>query len=129
MVPANKIMSLEQIADKIEILMKPQTDEKHITFELKREYDRPLVVRDELRLSQVLLNIVGNALKFTPENGKITVSIKKIYEDKNAVRIKFNIKDTGIGISKENQKKYSLHFNRYQTTKLQNMEEPDLVLR
>ena len=118
MVLANKIMSLEQIADKIETLMKPQTDEKHITFELKREYDRPLVVGDELRLSQVLLNIVGNALKFTPENGKITVSMKKIYADKNAVRIKFNIKDNGIGISKEDQKKIFIAFEQVSDNKV-----------
>lgn len=115
---ANKIMSLDQIADKIETLMKPQTDEKHITFELQREYDRPLVVGDELRLSQVLLNIAGNALKFTPENGKITVSMKKIYADKNAVRIKFNIKDNGIGISKEDQEKIFIAFEQASDNKV-----------
>ena len=48
----SRTMSLDKIADKVEMLMRPQTDEKNITFELKRDYVRPIVVGDELRLSQ-----------------------------------------------------------------------------
>ena len=109
---ANKTMSLDKIADKVEMLMKPQTDAKNITFELYREYEKPLVVGDELRLSQVLLNIAGNALKFTPENGKITVKINEVYADNKAARIRFNIKDTGIGISKADQQKIFIAFEQ-----------------
>lgn len=42
---------------------------------------------DELRLSQILINIAGNALKFTHENGKITVRIQEVYSDNKAARI------------------------------------------
>ncbi len=109
---ANKIMSLDKIADKVEMLMRSQTDAKHIMFELERDYTKPLVVGDELRLSQILINITGNALKFTPENGKITVRMQEVYSDKNSAKIKFNIKDTGIGISKEDQKKIFIAFEQ-----------------
>lgn len=108
----SRTMSLDKIADKVEMLMRPQTDEKNITFELKRDYVRPIVVGDELRLSQILINIAGNALKFTHENGKITVRIQEVYSDNKAARIKFSIKDNGIGISREDQKKIFIAFEQ-----------------
>ncbi len=57
---------------------------------------------DPLRLSQVLINLVGNALKFT-EQGAVGVAVEQLGENENGVELRFSVRDTGIGIPKEQQ--------------------------
>jgi hypothetical protein len=58
---------------------------------------------DENRLSQIISNLLGNALKFT-EKGSVSILLKEIYEDTNKTLYKIEVVDTGIGISQENIK-------------------------
>ena len=60
------------------------------------------IIGDEYRLNQILINLVGNAIKFTP-NGSICIEVKKISESSNHVELEFWVIDTGIGIVKEKQ--------------------------
>jgi PAS domain S-box-containing protein len=79
-------------------LFETKIQEKNLT--LAKEYDHSIpevLLGDPVRLHQVILNLVGNAVKFTSE-GKITVSVKMLKEDKETVTIEFAITDTGIGI-------------------------------
>jgi len=62
-----------------------------------------LVIGDPERFRQVLLNLVGNAVKFT-QKGEVSVTAQLVYEDKNTATIKFEVSDTGMGIAKEDQK-------------------------
>ncbi|RLJ64316.1 phospho-acceptor domain-containing protein [Lacinutrix venerupis] len=73
------------------------------TFNIKISEDIPnILIGDDVKLSQILINIIGNACKFT-ENGIITVNVGvEAIKDDN-VTINFNIKDTGIGIEKSKQ--------------------------
>jgi PAS domain S-box-containing protein len=67
------------------------------------EYDDlipQVLLGDSVRLNQIILNLVSNAVKFT-SSGSITVRVKMIYEDTEKVLIEFEIKDTGIGIPNE----------------------------
>ncbi len=67
------------------------------------DYDQAIpdvLVGDPVRLHQIILNLVSNAVKFTL-NGSITVSVKVISEDDEKVGIKFSVQDTGIGIAKD----------------------------
>ncbi|MDQ1340629.1 MAG: hypothetical protein QG567_1787, partial [Campylobacterota bacterium] len=64
-------------------------------------------VGDSLRLSQVLINLINNAIKFTNE-GKVELIIKKISKE----RVRFEVKDTGIGLSKEQQEKLFQSFSQ-----------------
>jgi len=57
---------------------------------------------DQLKISQILINLLGNAIKFTKE-GDIWVRAKKIDQNENVYKIRFEIEDNGIGISKEKQ--------------------------
>jgi len=69
-------------------------------LKLVREYDKTIpqvLVGDPVRLHQIILNLVSNAVKFTT-NGKITVSVKLKSEDEEKVTIEFSVTDTGIGI-------------------------------
>lgn len=61
------------------------------------------VIGDDLRLSQVLVNIVSNALKFTPSGGQVTLEVQEKTTSEQEVSLEFIVTDTGIGISREFQ--------------------------
>ncbi|OYX85114.1 MAG: hybrid sensor histidine kinase/response regulator [Flavobacteriales bacterium 32-34-25] len=70
---------------------------------LVTEYDTNIpkvLLGDPVRLHQIILNLVSNAIKFTSQ-GKITVSVHLIHEDEEGIRVEFAVSDTGIGIEEE----------------------------
>ncbi len=80
-------------------LFESKIQEKNLN--LIREFDAKIpevLVGDPVRLHQIILNLVSNAVKFTSK-GKITVSVKQIEEDETSVILEFAVSDTGIGIS------------------------------
>ncbi len=82
-------------------LFEPKIQEKNLL--LVKEYDNKIpevLVGDPVRLHQIILNLVSNAVKFT-SNGKITVSVRLVSEDARNVVVEFAVTDTGIGIPHE----------------------------
>ena len=82
-------------------LFETKIQEKNLR--LVTEYDSNIpevLVGDPVRLHQIILNLVSNAVKFTTK-GKITVSVDLLHEEEDKVIIQFSVTDTGIGISKE----------------------------
>jgi len=78
-----------------------KTQEKNI--ELVKEYDGNIpevLIGDPARLHQILMNLMSNAIKFTPK-GKITVSVRLLNEDNEKVFVEFSVTDTGIGIPED----------------------------
>ena len=63
------------------------------------------IISDEQRLSQVIVNLLSNAAKFTPEYGIIVLDISSVEMDEKDIRLKFAVKDTGMGIAPEEQGK------------------------
>lgn len=63
-----------------------------------------LYIGDSLRLRQILLNILSNALKFTPEGGRIQFTIRQMSRGDKDAWLRFTVSDTGIGMSKVFQK-------------------------
>ena len=75
------------------------------------------VITDRLRLNQILLNIVSNAIKFTPTGGMINICVsEKPYNRKNFTTFEFRIKDNGIGMSEEFQAHVFDSFSREHTS-------------
>ncbi|MCB6994477.1 response regulator [bacterium 210820-DFI.6.37] len=83
-----------------------QAKEKNINYEmnLKGDIDETLV-GDSLRLNQILLNLLSNALKFTPSGKDIYLNVEKLRADDQEQWIRFQVGDTGKGIAKDNFEK------------------------
>ena len=86
--------------------------EKRINYKIDIDKLPDCILSDEHRLKQVLANLIGNAVKFTPEDGEIVVSVKKVDEDDKKVKLRFSVKDTGIGIPKDKQKEIFKAFSQ-----------------
>jgi PAS domain S-box-containing protein len=99
-----KQCSLGQFIANIESMMQPFATEKGLKFEIREKGDLPAnIVTDATRLQQCLINLMNNAIKFT-EQGHIYVNISLEHKDSKP-RIRFEVEDTGIGISPEFQQK------------------------
>ena len=90
--------------------------EKKLDLSFKIDPDVPqLLIGDPLRLKQVLINLCNNAIKFTAE-GYVHVVVKLVSRNECAVRLYFEVQDTGIGISPENQLKLFKSFSQAETS-------------
>jgi len=82
-----------------------KADEKSIDLQLFIDPSMTMTLRgDPTKLTQVLVNLISNAIKFTPENGTINVNIEKVNQRDGFATIKVSVRDTGIGVSEEQKK-------------------------
>ena len=95
--------NLRELMDGVVQLMQRAAEDKHLRLSCQLDPAVRLSVRgDPVRLRQVLGNLVGNALKFT-ERGGIDVSVRRLGETKAQHLLRFQVRDTGIGIAPEQQ--------------------------
>ena len=74
---------------------------KHLSFEIKKEGAIPVeVIGDQIRLNQILSNLLSNALKFTNQGG-ITATVRELERNGNQSKLEFLVRDSGIGIPKD----------------------------
>ncbi|MDH5719093.1 MAG: PAS domain S-box protein [Spirochaetia bacterium] len=98
--------NVHDLFSEMKIIFSQKTSEKNIDFILEIEKDLPTaIVQDEIRLRQILLNLLGNAIKFT-DRGHVKLSVAKEYvdDDESMLNLKFSVEDSGIGIREEDQK-------------------------
>ncbi len=100
-----KPISLQVLLDDIKVIFSQQAIQKNLNFSVSIDNTCPCcVLLDEIRLRQVLINLVGNALKFTHEGEvKIILSVLHIDIESNKVDLLIDILDTGIGIPETQQ--------------------------
>ena len=80
--------------------------EKKVDLKVYVDPEIPLeLIGDPTKISQVLNNLISNAIKFTPKDGFVEISMLKIVENDSNILLKFMVKDSGIGISAEEKKK------------------------
>ena len=86
------------------IALKKSADDRNNSLKLEFDHDIPdKLDGDSVKLSQVLINLIGNSLKFT-ENGDVVIRVSKLAENNNKITLHFEIEDNGVGISKKKQK-------------------------
>ncbi len=109
----NTDFSLNEMMSLIYETMGYKAREKNLEFKLDYDQAIPkLLIGDPTRIQQILINIIGNAVKFT-EEGSIEVSVKKVGRlTGKTCPVRFEIKDTGIGMTKEQQKKVFQSFSQ-----------------
>lgn len=88
-------------------LLTPQMREKNLQWQTEISEGIPALVLDKHQAERIFINLVGNAIKFTPEKGTITVRVRH-----DAQTATFEVSDTGIGVSKENLDKLFNEFYR-----------------
>lgn len=93
-------MRLRCLAERLESMFCMQAEEKDVRFEVRCCVDEG-VVGDDVRLQQVLANLLSNAFKFTDGGGFVQLSIEELRRDDASVRIRFSVKDDGAGIREE----------------------------
>ncbi|MCP4152447.1 MAG: response regulator [bacterium] len=98
-----KPLNLDRILDEIQNIFKIKTEEKEIDFILEIDPQIPRgLLMDEVRLRQILFNLVGNAVKFTDEGFvKLSITHKVSNVDISCITLLFTVEDTGIGIPAE----------------------------
>jgi signal transduction histidine kinase/CheY-like chemotaxis protein len=102
--------SIRELLRAVQTMFTEKMNEKGLQFSLALDDSIPDILRgDATRLTQILANIIGNAVKFTP-TGRIMIEVNNKGSDGNGIRIGFIIRDTGIGIAKE---KLSEIFERF----------------
>ena len=105
-IEANKIdlekqpIDLEKMFRTLEFFFKKQALDKGVKLSFEVPDQRVVFLGDETRLKQVLINILGNAIKFT-DNGEVVVNVKAVIQANKKVNLLFSITDTGIGIEAE----------------------------
>ncbi len=117
-VTSHKI-SIEQIFSEVYQIFKKQTMDKNLKFDVTIDPELKFdIISDETRIRQILLNLVGNAIKFTDE-GMIRLSAEMLSKSKDKIDLKIIVEDTGIGIPEDEQQKIfeSFHQQREQNIK------------
>ncbi|HVE21019.1 MAG TPA: ATP-binding protein [Acidocella sp.] len=95
---------LTEIIEQVRSLLAPQAAEGGLELRFDGDFASPFMLRgDPTRLQQVLVNLVGNGLKFTPRGG-VTVTIGRRKAGDGRERFRFDVRDTGIGIPVEQQR-------------------------
>lgn len=111
----NEKFDIKEVLERIHVMFRPKAEESGVEFVMSyKELGVTAVMGDALRLSQILVNLVSNALKFTPSGGRVTVQAFEKTVTKQEVTLEFIIADTGIGISKEFQEKLFEPFEQEQ---------------
>jgi len=102
--------NLSQFLDEIMRSYSFRSKAKNLDFEIKKEDGLPEeVIGDQIRLNQILSNLLSNALKFT-KSGSIKVAVREIERKGKQIRLEFTVADTGIGIAKD---KHSVIFESF----------------
>ncbi len=94
--------SFREFLDQIDVMVSGQCEEKGLRYECRiigktEDY----YIGDEMKLKQVLINFLGNAVKFTPSPGAVTLTVQQTAGFENHRSLRFIISDTGIGMSKD----------------------------
>ena len=118
-------VSIYELSEACLNLIKVEADRKNITLISSFDLSQQCIWIDERRVRQILLNLFSNAIKFTPQYGKVGLTVR---ENKEAQQTHFVVWDTGIGIAAEEQKRIFSPFIQVDSTLARQYEGTGLGL-
>lgn len=102
MVVEERAEAIGLVVEEIESVFESSAQEKNIVFTTSVDVDHTHVLWDGFKVREILMNLVGNAFKYTPEGGHIAIDVKELDCARSGyVRIQTQVKDTGIGMSED----------------------------
>ena len=110
------VTDLEQMTEKLEMMLEYSINKGKIDFRVESHIENRLVWCDATKLQQILVNVLNNAVKFTPERGTIVFSTTERMIAPGLSEYQFTVKDTGIGMTEEFQKHAFEAFERERTS-------------
>ena len=99
---AREPFNLVTVIESVTSIIYPQAEEKGVVFKVPLvDIDVTVLTGDNLRLNQILLNLLTNAVKFTPKGGSVRLEIHQMRRTSEKADLRFIVNDTGIGMSKD----------------------------
>ena len=91
-----------ELIESLTDVFEPGVKKKFITYSCEIDIQHKYVICDEIKVREIFINIIGNSVKYTPEGGKISVSVKEEpFEKENYIAYRIIVEDNGSGMSKE----------------------------
>jgi len=108
---------LEKMLRRVVNVVNFRIDEKHqkLSIHIDRAIPR-MLIGDDQRIAQVITNLLGNAIKFTPEKGAITLAVRLAGKGSDICTLQISVSDSGIGINPEQQKKIFQSFEQAESS-------------
>jgi signal transduction histidine kinase/CheY-like chemotaxis protein len=108
---------LEKMLRRVVNVVNFRIDEKHQKFSVHIDRSIPrMLIGDDQRIAQVITNLLGNAIKFTPEKGSITLAVRLAGKGSDICTLQVSVSDTGIGINQEQQEKIFHSFEQAESS-------------
>lgn len=104
--------NMHEMLETIRELITPQAAGKNVNFVQDIKLTHSWFMADRMRISQVLINLLGNAVKFTPAKGRITLTVREEETSETEAVVSFAVRDTGIGIAREDQERVFRSFEQ-----------------
>ncbi len=99
MVMNPEICKLSEIIDNVRVVIEVESEKKQLDVQIDTDgISHDLIIADASRLQQVLIALLSNAVKFTPEEGRISLTVNELENNSDTLIYSFEVKDSGIGI-------------------------------
>ncbi|MBP3723108.1 MAG: response regulator, partial [Selenomonadaceae bacterium] len=97
----NEEFALSEVLSQVGVIIGGQCKDKGLSYNLETNIRNASYIGDAMKIRQILINILGNSVKFTPEGGKVTLKVEETAAYEDNANLTFTMTDTGIGMSEE----------------------------
>lgn len=112
-------VSITDLCETLGQLVRPMADKKHLRMDVKLAEDIPVITTDAGKVQQILYNLLSNAIKFTPPDGGVTISARRVLSAVSPLKrdsVAIAVADTGPGVPAADQKRIFEKFSRLDNT-------------